>query len=412
MKFVSFGYHHMDLGLQHQLIINLVKNKEYFHKFLDLHGFGDHFKPTHIPFMYIFYSIAATSLWLIIFKSISLAIFTILLLRIDKNLAPIILLSYLLFSNINISSIYWEYHPTNLIPAMVVIIYHSIKKGNWLIFWITMIFSIGLKENASVLLVCFGLYFILIEKKNIFGIGLCTLGLLYMILAWYVVIPFFGKGSNIVTTDINLIRDIPDKLIYTMKSYAPFFFLPFLNWRWLMFTLPCLGINLIGKPQMYSGYFHYADILTVLIAIASLETLNSNYEKIKEYFLKYRLLALLPITLIVIIIPESPMQKFIRYFPNQSNRAAFSELKHFLKDHPSQKLAVSSNISPLMDRANYEIFVSDSICKINNNSEYILLYNQTYRNQIYLNKCIQELKSSNIWIRLNKYKNISVYKLK
>ena len=137
-----------------------------------------------------------------------------------------------------------------------------------------------------------------------------------------------------------------------------------------------------------------------------------NYEKIKGYFLKYRLLALLPITLIVIIIPESPMQKFIRYFPNQSNRAAFSELKHFLKDHPSQKLAVSSNISPLMDRVNYEIFVSDSICKINNNSEYILLYNQTYRNQIYLNKCILELKSSNIWIKLNKYKNISVYKLK
>ena len=27
MKFMSFGYHHMDLGLQHQLIINLVKKK-------------------------------------------------------------------------------------------------------------------------------------------------------------------------------------------------------------------------------------------------------------------------------------------------------------------------------------------------------------------------------------------------
>ena len=54
MKFMSFGYHHSDLGLQHQLIINLVKNNEYFHKFHNIHGFGDHFKPTHIPFMYLF----------------------------------------------------------------------------------------------------------------------------------------------------------------------------------------------------------------------------------------------------------------------------------------------------------------------------------------------------------------------
>ena len=65
MKFMSFGYHHMDLGLQHQLIINLVKNNEYFHKFLNIHGFGDHFKPTHIPFMYLFYKISVTSFWLI-----------------------------------------------------------------------------------------------------------------------------------------------------------------------------------------------------------------------------------------------------------------------------------------------------------------------------------------------------------
>ena len=61
MKFLSFGYHHMDLGLQHQLIINLVKNNEYFHKFHNFHGFGDHFKPTHILFMYLFYNISITS---------------------------------------------------------------------------------------------------------------------------------------------------------------------------------------------------------------------------------------------------------------------------------------------------------------------------------------------------------------
>ena len=412
MKFMSFGYHHNDLGLQHQLIINLVKNNEYFHKFHNIHGFGDHFKPTHIPFMYLFYNISVTSFWLIFFKCFSLVMFALLFLKINKNLAPIILLSYLLFSTHNISSIFWEYHPTNLLPALVIIIYYSILKRNWLVFWITMIFSIGLKENAAVLLVCFGIYFVFIEKKIKFGISLCSIGLLYMLLAWFVAIPFFAEGSRIVTSDINLFRDIPEKIRYIFMAYAPFLFLPFLNWRWLLFTLPALGINLIGKPQMYSGSFHYADILTVLIAIASLATLTENYERIKKYMSEHRVLVLVPIILIVSIIPESPMQKFVRYYPDEKDRAAFFELHKFLGEHPTQKMAVSSNISPLMDRANYEIFVNDGRCSLNNNAEYIVFFDQTYRNQVSLDQCIKNLKSSKLWEKVNKYQSIGVYKVR
>jgi uncharacterized membrane protein len=409
---MSFGYHHLDLGLQHQLIINLVKNNEYFHKFHNIHGFGDHFKPTHIPFMYLFYNISVTSFWLIFFKCFSLVMFALLFLKINKNLAPIILLSYLLFSTHNISSIFWEYHPTNLLPALVIIIYYSILKRNWLVFWITMIFSIGLKENAAVLLVCFGFYFVFIEKKIKFGIFLCSIGLLYMLLAWFVVIPFFAQGSGFVSSNINLFRDIPEKLQYIFMAYAPFLFLPFLNWRWLLFTLPALGINLIGKPEMYSGSFHYADILSALIAIASLATLTDNYERIKKYLFGYRVLVLFPIILIVLIIPESPMQKFVRFFPNDKNRAAFFELNKFLEEHPTQKLAVSTNISPMMDRAKFEIFVDDYHCDIINNAEYIVYFNHTYRNQVHLVECIKKLKSSNLWKKINKYQSIGVYEVR
>ena len=412
MKFMSFGYHHIDLGLQHQLIINLVKNNEYFHKFHNIHGFGDHFKPTHIPFMYLFYNISVTSFWLIFFKCFSLVMFALLFLKINKNLAPIILLSYLLFSTHNISFIFWEYHPTNLLPALVIIIYYSILKRNWLVFWITMIFSIGLKENAAVLLVCFGFYFVFIEKKIKFGISLCSIGLLYMLLAWFVAIPFFAEGSRIVTSDINLFRDIPEKIRYIFMAYVPFLFLPFLNWRWLLFTLPALGINLIGKPQMYSGDLHYADILTVLIAIASLATLTENYERIKKYMLEHRVLVLVPIILIVSIIPESPMQKFVRYYPDEKDRAAFFELHKFLEEHPTQKLALSPNIAPLMDRAIFEIFAHVRPCKISYNAEYIVYYDQTYRDQVFLDKCIKNLKSSKLWEKVNKYQSIGVYKVR
>jgi len=331
---------------------------------------------------------------------------------LNKKLTPIILLSYLLFSTQNISAIYWEFDTTSLMPALVMIIYYSIIKSNWLVFWIAMIFSIGLKENAGVVWVCYGLYFIFIGGKIKFGSSIAGIGLLYMVIVWYIVIPFFAQSPNNIASDINLFRDIPLKTKYIFLAYAPFFFLPFMNWRWLLFTLPALGINLIGKPTMYSGSFHYADILTALIAIASLATLTENYERIKIYMSEHRVLVLVPILLIISIIPESPMQKFVRYYPDEKDRAAFFELHKFLGEHPTQKLAVSSNMSPLMDRANFEIFVDDSQCKINNNAEYIVYHDQTYRNQIHLDECINKLKSSKVWRKVNKYQSIGVYEVR
>lgn len=412
MKFMSFGYHYLDLGYDHHLYINLIINNEYYNKIYNISGFGDHFSPSFVPFIYIFYVISATSFWLIIFKSISLIVFTILIMKLNKNFAPIILLSYFLFSTHNISAIYWEFDTTSLTPALVMIIYYSIIKSNWLVFWIAMIFSIGLKENAGVIWVCYGLYFVFIERKIKYGVIIAVTGFLYMVIVWYAVIPYFAQTSNHVASDINLFRDIPLKMRYVFLAYAPFFFLPFLNWRWLLFTVPALGINLIGKPTMYSGSFHYADIMTALIAVASLATLTEKYELIKTKLLNNKVLVLLPIILIVSIIPESPMQKFVRYFPNQKDRAAFFELHNFLKEHPTQKLAVSSNMSPLMDRANFEIFVADSYCDLNNTAEYIVLYEKTYRNQAHLDQCIKKIKSSQVWEKIDNYQYIDVYEVR
>ena len=106
------------------------------------------------------------------------------------------------------------------------------------------------------------------------------------------------------------------------------------------------------------------------------------------------------------------MQKFVRYYPDEKNREAFFELHKFLGEHPTHKMAVSSNMSPLMDRANYEIFDTDSRCSLNNNVEYIVLFDQTYRDQVRLDECIKKLNSSKLWKKVNKYKSIGVYEVR
>ena len=106
------------------------------------------------------------------------------------------------------------------------------------------------------------------------------------------------------------------------------------------------------------------------------------------------------------------MQKFVRFFPNDKNRTAFVELQKFLEEHPTQKLAVSTNMSPMMDRAKFEIFDDDYHCNIINNAEYIVYFDQTYRNQAHLDECVTKLKSSKLWKHVKKYQSIGVYEVR
>ena len=64
-----------------------------------------------------------------------------------------------------------------------------------------------------------------------------------------------------------------------------------------------------------------------------------------------------------------------------------------------------------MDRANFEIIFDDSRCSLKNNAEYIVFFDQTYRDQVHLDQCIKKLKFSKLWKKVNKYENISVYKV-
>ena len=79
--------------------------------------------------------IYATPFWLVFLKCASVIIFTVLFLQLNKKLAPIVLLSYLLFSTQNISAILWEFDTISLVPALVMIIYYSIIKREMNLTW-------------------------------------------------------------------------------------------------------------------------------------------------------------------------------------------------------------------------------------------------------------------------------------
>ena len=44
-RYFSFSFHHLDSGIYHNMIINLVTNGSYFDDMNQIHGFGIHFEP-------------------------------------------------------------------------------------------------------------------------------------------------------------------------------------------------------------------------------------------------------------------------------------------------------------------------------------------------------------------------------
>ena len=230
-------------------------------------------------------------------------------------------------------------------------------------------------------------------------------------MAWYVVIPYLAQGSSFQASDISLFRDLDKKVEYVIFTYLPFMFLPLLNWRWLLFTGPPLGINLIGKSSMYSGYFHYADMLTAIVAIASLEVLMLNYEKISKILFKYKYLIIFPVVMISTSIPKSHMQKLIRYYPDDNKIEAVSNLEKFIETHSRETIEISSNISPLINHTDYHIIDEEFNCEIDDNVKFIVFYKFTYRNQTHLDECIANFEQNKNFNKLQNYKGISVYQV-
>ena len=44
-------------------------------------------------------------------------------------------------------------------------------------------------------------------------------------------------------------------------------------------------------------------------------------------------------------------------------------------------------------------------------AEYLVFFDQTYRNQAHLEECIKMLKLSRLWKKVNKYQSIGVYEV-
>lgn len=414
-RYFSFSFHHLDLGIYHNMIINLVTNGSYFDSMNQIHGFGIHFEPLFILIFYPLYSLFISSYWLILLKFLAISSFFIIIYRkrvIDKEVfffGSIIMIC--LHPHYN-SVLRWEFHLTNLSPFFIALAYIFYRDKNFALVTIITLIAMTLKENAGVIAMGFGLLMITSRDSRIYGIILFSISLIYMPVARFLIVPYYLENNQITASNIILFQGLPDKLIYSVLVYLPFLFLPLLDWRWFLLTLPALGINLIGKSEMYSGNFHYGDMLIPLVAIATFENLQKYKEKIFLVLEKNRILIGIPVVCILFNMPASLSQVLVQYFPSEKDRIATSEIISFLRENSDKKISISSNISPLIERGHIEIFSDDYRCQLNTESKFIITYDKSFRDKEKLLSCIKKLENNILWQKKSEFSHAIIYERK
>ena len=411
-RYFSFSFHHLDLGIYHNMIINLVTNGSYFDDMNQIHGFGIHFEPFFILIFYPLYSLFINSYWLILLKFLAVSSFFIIIYKkkiIDKDVfffgSIIMICLHPHYSSV----LRWEFHLTNLSPFFIALAYIFYRDKNFTSVTIITLTAMTLKENAGVIAMGFGLLMITSRDSRIYGIILFSISLVYMPVARFLIVPYYLEDNQITASNIILFQGLTDKLIYSLLVYLPFLFLPLLNWRWFLLTIPALGINLIGKSEMYSGTFHYGDMLIPLAAIATFENLQKHKEKIFYILEKNRILICIPVVCILFNMPASLSQILIQYFPSEKDRIASSEIISFLRENPEEKISISSNISPLVERGNIEIFSDNYKCQINTESKFIITYDKSFRDREKLLSCINKIESNILWQKKSEFNHAIIY---
>jgi len=84
----------------------------------------------------------------------------------------------------------------------------------------------------------------------------------------------------------------------------------------------------------------------------------------------------------------------------------------FLRENSEEKISISSNISPLIERGNIEIFSDDYRCQINTESKFIITYNKSFRDKEKLLNCINKIENNILWQKKSEFNHAIIYERK
>lgn len=282
----SLGF---DLGIYDQIIWLASKGKPLVSTLIGSHFFGDHFTPS-LLFLVPLYWIKADVVWLLIFQSLiaCLGVLPIYLIAKEKLHNEVICLtlslSYLLFFGVQ-NALFYDFHPIVITTTLLSWMFWLYQNQKRFYFWLLFIIFLGFQENMAIFALALGSYFII--KKNIkYGLIIIFSSSIWLLLTIYIIIPFFNHEKftylpifllNLNIWEIIKLSYIPliklKTIFYWLLAFA---FLPLGSpWIWL-FIIEEVIQRFVGSgiSTRWGLDYQYNIILTPVLALATIELIQ------------------------------------------------------------------------------------------------------------------------------------------
>jgi len=426
LSLYSFRWNIWDVGSYSSSIFNLSKGLN-FNSYLQLPASHDHFTPSLAIFVPLYWLYPSVH-WITIAKALSylsvpVVVYWWLKDKTDKvsclALSSVFGIWLLILYKPAVNSRLFEFSPSSLALPFIIMAFVMMEKRRWLIFAISMIFLLGLKEHMGVVLIGFGLYKIF-QKDYSTGVLLSGLGFLISYTIIFHVMPYFRDYQPFINTQIAPFHNIQGKLIYLVKLNWPLGFLPLIFWRYGIIAAPAIGVNLIsGRDAMFSSTFHHDDISAILLLMAcvmvTLEKRDSFLNWLKFHWSKYAIVFW--IFGVMLFLPTSPLRELKDAIPEKFHWVLLQEAEDIDIERPTASLGVQSAIGPHFHRTAISIITqSAEKCLPPEVSglpvEIILLSPDVGHFMINdFEKCIKSLEGNPLYNRTKSFQHLFVYEL-
>lgn len=376
-KYYSFGYSLYDVGWYSNQLFNISQG-EFFSSVTNSHNFADHFTPS-LSVIALLYKIVPSVHWMMLLKAAAFLFSPYFIFKIGEEIFPdkreakivgiVVSLLWLFLYRPIVNSMRFEFSPSALAPALIFFAFLAMEKGQWLRFFIVMVFLLGLKDHMGAIWIGLGLYLILQKPQKKTGFFLVVVGIaaLYLILFW--INPYFRDYAHSVNdlNRVNAFVDLPGKTVYFFNLLVPFLFIPFLFWKNGIMAGPAIGINLIsGYGKMYSSFYHYDDLSSTLLVIAFLVSLKEFrfgavfHRTIEKRWAQWGLVAWG--VLFVTLMPYSNVRFFRNALPEKADWETVTEISQLERMTAGKMLAVQDVLGPHFYRREMQGFQQGKNC--------------------------------------------------
>jgi uncharacterized membrane protein len=280
-------------NMLHQTICNVLSDVNCYGS-SGITRFAIHFEPILFPVSLV-YLIWSDPRMLLILQIVIVAAgaypaFLLARLRLRNDLAAAgIALLYLFYPAQQQATVY-DFHAVTFTAALLLFTLYFMYTRRTVLLFVFAILAMACKEEIPLVIVMFGLWSMLFQRRWRSGLALVLLGGAWFALALLVIMPHFsptgqpmligrygnlGKGpvqivANIVLHPVAFLHQyVLDRnhIFYLRLLLTPAGYLPALAPWVLVLALPSLAINMLSSNvQMYSGLYQYnAEIVPVLI---------------------------------------------------------------------------------------------------------------------------------------------------